>query len=75
MGGGLACFRPQGMLRMDVPIMVFHTANLGGRAEASRVSLGDRGGAGGRGSYMVTMLGFLDEASLPPTLKAVPSGQ
>lgn len=30
--------------------------------------------AGSAGSYMVTMLGFLDEASELPTLKAVPSG-
>lgn len=26
--GGLACLIPQGMLRMEVPIMVFHTAKL-----------------------------------------------
>ena len=73
MRGRLTCFSPQGMLSMDVPIMVFHTANLWRRAEASGFPRALASSVGG--AYMVTMLGFLDEGSELRTLKAPPRGQ
>lgn len=33
--GEITCFIPQGMLSIDVPIIVFHTANLGRAEELS----------------------------------------
>lgn len=73
---------PQGMLSMDVPIMVFHMAKL--RQESEQSNHHDRqAGAeterdvtkrGQRSAHMVMMLGFLEVWSLPATLNAVPRG-
>lgn len=73
---------PQGMLRMDVPIIVFHMAKL--RRESEQRNRQNRQvdpkpkedmtKRGQRSTHMVMMLGFLEVWSLPVTLKAVPRG-
>lgn len=75
----ITCFIPQGMLSIDVPIIVFHIANLcrekskliikpmSSSKYEEKMTDADR-------TYMVIILGFLAACSLPPTLKAVPSG-
>lgn len=75
---------PQGMLSIDVPIIVFHIANLW--EEKSKATISQTHYVwrehlalvalltGDDGAYMVMILGFLDEESEPVTLKAVPSG-
>lgn len=67
------------MLSIDVPIIVFHIANLcRGKTKViikpitcyeyeAMMTDAER-------TYMVMILGFFAACSLPPTLKAVPSG-
>jgi len=56
--------------------MVFQMANLrrGEQVMTTAVTQMNEGRSGADGAYMVMMLGFLEEGSLPVTLKAVPRG-